>query len=212
MTNTEKNKYISAGVDDIDFYINEIKNREAGHTLYEKDRQIKVEIDMKNEGCFIDNAELGGKIDKVIFDNNNLLVIDLKTGKGFDSWDKAKTNSEKIKLHFYKYQLAYYHILLKKSKNYNNFNVKSLHLEFVEKDNNNKINILSIDSDNPEFKELVNRVESLIKIVYNKIINLDFPDINKYMIDKNNNQISDMDKVTLDNILQFEDDLLKNKI
>jgi hypothetical protein len=65
----------------------------------------------------------------------------------------------------------------------------------VEPLKNGKIAELSLEED-VEKKE---RVEKLSVIVYNKIKNLDFPNIDRYTKD-------------IDGIKQFEDDLLEGKI
>lgn len=207
----DKNKFLSLGKDNLDFYIKNINNRDINHILYENKKEVKVEIDMQSEGCNINGAELSGKIDKIIFDGDSLKIIDLKTGKGFESWDNAKDDFEKIKLHFFKYQLAYYYILLKRSRSYNHYKIKSLHLEFIEQDND-KIKILSFDAEDIEFLNIVKRLESLIVIVYNKIINLDFPDVSKYFKNKKGESIKSRDSIKLENIIEFEDDLLSGKI
>lgn len=211
LSKIDLDKYTKSGKANLEFYIHDLEKRGESHILFENKKEIKVEIDMNKEGCNIDGVEITGKIDKIIFDSNSIKIIDLKTGSSPISWDKGKSDYEKIKLHFYKYQLAYYYILIKRSRSYNKYNIDSLHLEFVEKDNNNNINILSIFTDNQEFLDTVSRVENLIKIVYNKIMNLDFVNISKYMLDKKGLTKS-IDKVKLEDIIAFEDDLLQNKI
>jgi DNA helicase-2/ATP-dependent DNA helicase PcrA len=178
-------KYLESGEEVLKKYIKYIEKRGIL-------KNTKVEVKFANEGVVLEKAKLTGNIDKIEFVDEEILVTDLKTGSQVYSWEEGSSDWEKTKMHFYKYQLAYYAILLENSQNYSKYKVKVCSLEFVEPDKNEKIENLPLLID----EELKNRVKSLIKIIYNKIQNLDFPDTSTYS--KN-----------YKGILAFEEDLLK---
>mgnify|MGYP003394332573 FL=1 len=93
-----------------------------------------VEMNFAKQSVMVNGAILTGKIDKVIKDQDGKwIVVDFKTGKGFDSFDKTKlTKYDKIKLHHYRYQLMMYKLLVDNSRDYNSQTVKEGVLEFVE--------------------------------------------------------------------------------
>lgn len=182
----------------------DIRQRDRGHKLlaqYYKDRSAffihtdQVEVDMKNEGVVVEGAHLTGKLDFLRVENKNLEIRDFKTGKAFSSWDRAKSDHEKIKLHNQKTQLIFYKILLENSNRFKDFPISALTLEYVEGDEDGNIIELSLE---PETQD-VERVKKLIGIVYKKIITLNFPTIENYSKDYKG-------------ILAFEEDLLSGKI
>ncbi len=182
----------------------DIRQRDRGHKLldqYYKERSDffvhtdQVEVDMKSEGVVVEKAHLTGKLDFLRVENEKLQVRDFKTGKAFSSWDRAKGDHEKIKLHNQKLQLIFYKILLENSNRFKEFSIDSLMLEYVEGDENENIVELALD---PEVGD-VERTKKLIGIVYKKIMALDFPNIEDYSKDYKG-------------ILVFEEDLLSGKI
>lgn len=54
------------------------------------------------------------------------------------------------------------------------------------------------------------RVKKLIKIVHQKIMNLDFPETNQYKVKDSDGE--EKEDYSLKNILAFEEDLLNGKI
>jgi hypothetical protein len=156
----------------------------------------KVETKFGTEGVMIDKVPATGNIDKMEILGSEIIVTDLKTGEAIDSWDeKGLSDYEKIKLHFFQYQLAYYALLIENSRSYNTYKIKAGNIEFLEADKNNKIIILPFEIT----QELKDRVKKLANVVYRKIQNLDFPDSNNY-------------PQNLKGILQFEEDLLSGKM
>jgi DNA helicase-2/ATP-dependent DNA helicase PcrA len=131
------------------------------------------EVDFKNEGVTLKDGDviipLTGKIDVLHYkDKSDIYVADYKTGKSFTDWVKGNSENEKIKLHFYKNQLVFYKILIKKSKTLNHLNVLGGVLEFIEGDSELRDLYLDITDDDVE------RLEGIIKGVYKRIMNHDF--------------------------------------
>ncbi len=157
----------------------------------------KVETKFSNEGVMIGEVKATGNIDRMEFvGGNEIIVTDIKTGESYTSFEeKGLGDYEKIKLHFYKYQLVYYALLIKNSRSFNSYKVKVGNIEFLEEDRNQKINVVPLVID----EELLKKVEALANIVYLKIMDLDFPKVDHY-------------PQNMKGILQFEEDLLNNKI
>ena len=171
---------------------------------------VLSEVDFKNEGVIVTDmqnrtAHLTGKIDK-IFKNENreYEVVDFKTGKPVVSW-QASEDDKKVKLNNYKRQLLFYKLLMENSSRYKNSVVAKGILQFVEPITEKtakgtikeKIVALDLDLKHPEIEEYdeYDRLKRLVCIVYDKIMNLDFPDVSGY--EKN-----------LKGIREFEDWLL----
>ncbi len=195
-------KYYESGIKNLEIYIKYLEEKE-----YKP--KTEVEVDFKNQGVSIDSTELTGKIDKIEIEGNKIKVTDLKTGKSFKDWTNGDNPYDKIKLHFFKYQLAFYKILLKNSRNYNEFDFDSGIIEFVEADNKNRINVLSLEN-NKEFEEIVERVKALTKVIYKKIMDLDFPDTSRYKINEKTGE--EKSEISLKDIERFEEDLLNGNI
>lgn len=153
----------------------------------------RIEVDMRDEGVMIGGAHLIGKLDLLRVQEDGYEVIDFKTGKAFTSWDEAKTDNDKIKLHKYRQQLIIYKLLLEHSIHYADKPVASLSLWFVEEPIMTKLVLDITDSE-------VERTKKLVEAVYKKITALDFVlDLSRY---------GDGYK----DLLQFEDDLIEGKI
>jgi DNA helicase-2/ATP-dependent DNA helicase PcrA len=153
----------------------------------------RIEVDMKDEGVMIGKAHIIGKLDLLRVRNTHYEVVDFKTGKAFSSWDEAKTDADKIKLHKYRQQLIFYKILLENSIHYKDMPVGRLSLWFVEEEEYTE---LVLDASNEE----VERTKKLIEAVYNKIVTLDItPDLSTY-------------PETFSGLLAFENDVLEGKI
>jgi DNA helicase-2/ATP-dependent DNA helicase PcrA len=153
------------------------------------------EVNFRNQGVVIGNAHLTGKIDKMVpISDSEISVHDFKTGKAKTDW-KGGSAYEKSLLYNYRRQLIFYKILVENSKDYGSkYQVHRGMLEFVEPKNDELIDL------NLEIAvEDVTRTTELIKIVYQKIRDLDFPDTSSY-------------KQNLKGIVDFEDDLLDGSI
>lgn len=160
-----------------------------------------VELNFAQQSVQIDGALLTGKIDKIIEDEEgNWTVVDLKTGKGFGSFDEPKLSEyEELKLHHYRSQLMMYKLLVENSRDHSRHMVTKGVLEFVEEEDRGKIQEIALVFDDSTRVEL-SRFKELVVAVYKKITALDLTiDISKY------------DK-SLDGIKDFEDDLIAGRI
>jgi hypothetical protein len=198
LSTSEFNKYLVSGKKNLDIYVKHLN--EVG-----LDSNDLVECNFAREGVNLGDVHASGKIDKMHFNQNSIEVTDLKTGKSSNSWEpKGSSNYEKIKLHFYQYQLAFYKLLIRNSRSFNTYDVKIGKIEFIEADEDGKINTLTLELND----ELVERVEKLAKVVWSKIHDLEFPDTTKWTHDEYGNE----KEVKLEDILEFEDELLKEYI
>ncbi len=150
----------------------------------------KIEFNFREQGVAIGEAQLTGKIDCLSQSGTEIVVHDFKTGQAIASWEPSDAY-EKIKAWKYRLQLAFYKLLVEHSRDFGGTNqVKRGIIEFVEPRRGHLIELM-LDID----QAYIERLTKLIEVVYDKIINLDFPDISKYSKD-------------FSGILQFEEDLL----
>ena len=177
---------IERGRDDLSSYYKNKKNK--------LDYSDICEFDFSSQGVNIDGADITGKLDRIHLseDDKTMKVYDYKTGKAFEKWDDS---NKKINSWEYKNQLVFYKLLAENSREFGGkFTVDTGVLEFVKPEDGELIELsLTIKSDN------VQKLQKLIKIVYQKIQNLDFPDTESYSKD-------------IKGILEFENDLLDGKI
>lgn len=198
MSPVDYNKYLQSGKDYLQNYLEDLKNRGV-------DIKTQVEVNFANEGVYIDGVHATGKIDKMEISGDIIKVTDLKTGKSFTDWEDGTSAHDKIKLHFFTYQLAYYALLIKNSRSYSNYNIEYGYIEFLESDKKTgDINILELKIT----KDLLDRVSKLANIVYKKVMNLDFPDTTKWIIDSEGKE----KEIKLKDILEFEEELLQENI
>ncbi|MCK5027186.1 MAG: ATP-dependent helicase [Candidatus Pacebacteria bacterium] len=175
--------FLKRGKDALTIYYNE--------RLSTFDPAHKIEVNFKDQGVVIGEAHITGKIDKMINAGGGAYeVVDFKTGHAVEKW-QGKTPYEKVKLHNYKRQLIFYKLLVENSRDFMQKGiVKTGKLEFLEP-KNKKIIDLSLEIDDVD----VERTKKLIEVVYQKIMNLDFPDVSEYSKD-------------LKGVLEFEDSLV----
>lgn len=151
-----------------------------------------IEVDFKDEGIILDGAHLTGKIDFLREAGSGYEVVDFKTGSAATSWDEAKDEYMKVKLHKYELQLYFYYILLRESGRFSHKSVDKLSLWFVEEFVDGKVSELRLEIQ----KDTLERYERLISKVYSLITSLDFPDVSKY-------------PKTYQGLLDFEADIIK---
>lgn len=132
-----------------------------------------AEYNFRNEGVFIGEAHLTGKIDKLIIDRKQktITIVDYKTGKkSYSSW------KHDTKLHKYRLQLYFYKILVEGSHTYAGFKVTDAYLEFVEPDEDGAINQLHLVFDEAEYA----RAKALIEAIWKRITSIDLPSVEGY--------------------------------
>ena len=136
----------------------------------------EIEVNFRYQGVNVEGALLTGKIDRINknTESKEIIVYDYKTGNPLDDW-KGMNDQGKIKAWKYSEQICFYKLLIENSRDYRNYNVNSGGLLFIDaKDNENKS--LSREITEGDIENL----KKLIAVVYNKIINLDYPDVSKY--------------------------------
>lgn len=183
-------QYKERGIESLKAFLKEKKNEF-------KESDI-VEFNFKDQGVEVSGANLAGKIDRIVdLGGGEFEVYDFKTGKAPKNDWTGREDYEKTKLHEYERQLIFYKLLVENSREFGDrTKVEKGILEFVEpRDTDGKIITLPLLIT----KEKTERLARLIGKVYEKIMNLDLPDISKYSQD-------------LKGILQFEEDLLGGKI
>lgn len=160
------------------------------------DMRDLVEADFKSEGVIVGDCPLTGKIDRISFlgeDDKILKVYDYKTGRPFDSWNPAD-DYLKRKAYEYRNQLIFYKLLIENSRSFHKHKVDSGGIDFITALEKKLVRLeLEIRAEDVE------RLKSLINVVYGKIMDLDFPDVSPY-------------PDNFKGIQAFEEDLLAGKI
>lgn len=185
----EEDKLIARGEKVLEQYYNLKKNDIKGEHI--------VELNFSKQSVMFKGALLTGKIDKIIEDENKeWVVVDLKTGKGFSSWEDSKQSAyDEIKLHHYRYQLMMYKVLVENSRDHHARTVKEGVLEFTEEEVDGAIQELSLSFEGKDMQHELERFMKLVVAVYTKIVSLDFPDTSTY-------------EESLSGIKEFEEDLI----
>ncbi len=162
---------------------------QRAHSFQKENRH---EVSFKHKGIMVDDVKLTGVIDKLVINEkaNTVTVVDFKTGKSYTAW---KNND--AKLHAYRRQLYMYKLMVEKSRAFSGYKVIGGQLEFVEPDEDGKVNILDLEFNDVEAEKII----SLIKSVWKHVMSLSFPDISAY-------------DQTHKGIVAFEHDLIEGKI
>lgn len=152
----------------------------------------QAEVNFRHQGVQLGDARLSGSLDVIDIDaeHKTIAIIDYKTGKPASSW-QGKTDFEKIKLHKYRQQLMFYHLLVQHSRDFSHLAIQNLSLQFVEPDTHGDFSTLSFAPTKDELETF----SKLIQAIWSHIQTLDFPDISQYSQDYKG-------------ILAFEKDLL----
>jgi hypothetical protein len=111
--------------------------------------------------------------------------VDFKTGSTYRSWKSD------IRLHKYALQLYCYKLLVEGSHTYRGYKVPSGRIEFIEPDDQGRVNSIELSFDDTETA----RVKRLLQTLWQRVQTLDLPDASAY------------DK-TITGIKQFETDLI----
>lgn len=138
----------------------------------------------KDEEYDVRQAHLNGAMDWVSFEISedgrsveSMKVVDFKTGSALESWDKNYQEYQKTKAWKYRNQLAFYYLLMKGHRKLSRVPIEECGLYFLEADEGAEY--LGLQVGNEELAKM----ERLVTIVYNRIINLDFPDVSIYTPD-----------------------------
>lgn len=143
-----------------------------------------AEKSFREEGVFLGDVHLGGKIDLLQIDSKakRITVVDYKTGGA---------SNDPAKLHRYSLQLYCYKLLVEGSHTFNTYTVDTGKLIFVEPGTNDKIVEHTITFTHDE----VDRVKALLSAMWQHVTELDLPDTTSY-------------GTTFADIKRFESDLL----
>ena len=137
----------------------------------------KAEVDFSSEHLFFEGIPITGKIDHLNIDEQNKL-IDIYDFKTSTISDRDKWHS-KESLYIYHFQLLFYRLLLKQSKFYHDYTVRSMNLLFTTPNRretldhpNGKFHKLTLTEEDIAKDDL--DFEDLIKAIYHQITTLDF--------------------------------------
>jgi DNA helicase II / ATP-dependent DNA helicase PcrA len=134
-----------------------------------------AEHNFKNEGVFVGEAHLGGKIDLIEVDQKTktVCVVDYKTGSWYAKWKSD------AKLHKYAEQLYAYKLLIEGSHRFKGYTVTSGRIEFIEPDGQGEIYHLPLEFEKPELE----RIQQLLQAMWKRVKALDLPEISRYSKD-----------------------------
>lgn len=155
----------------------------------------RSECNFAHEGVTVGDARLTGKVDLIRkLPNNQIAIVDYKTGKPMSDW-KAREDYSKIRAHLYQQQLTFYQLLANGSATFSTATVAQTGLQFVEPTDDGEILYLDYNVTT----EQLDRLTKLIQAVWQHVMDLNFPDTSKYPL-------------TLKGVQAFEDDLIEGKI
>lgn len=138
----------------------------------------------------IENVRLYGKLDRVDIHEQELAIIDYKTGKPLGSLF-TKDQTKAVKAWRHRMQLTFYCLLAQNSSRFNSYKQYTGKLIYLEASSPKEL----IREFSPSSQEL-EHLTKLATTVWQKIINLDFPDTSTY-------------PQTEKGIIEFENDLLQ---
>ena len=137
----------------------------------------KAEVDFGNEHLVFEGIPIVGKIDHLNIDEKNK-IIDLYDFKTSTISDKD-TWQNKESLFIYHFQLLFYRLLLKQSKNYCDYTVRSMNLLFTSPNRRETLDhpegkMHSIELTEADLIKSSIDFETLIHAIYHQIVTLDF--------------------------------------
>jgi DNA helicase-2/ATP-dependent DNA helicase PcrA len=144
----------------------------------------------RSEGAVLNGLRIGGKIDKLIIDNNlkQITIVDYKTSKAKTKWNEGDS------MYLNSHQLYFYKLLVERSTMFKNYKVAASQLEFIEPETKTN-SILPLTYTDKDQEYLIR----LIEAVWAHITDLNFPDVSAY-------------PTNLTGIKKFEKDLIEGKI
>ena len=134
-----------------------------------RDIRTDSERSFFTENILLGDTLIGGKIDRIEIDDKSktITVSDFKTSKPKFKWsDSDGTLNYKIQLYFYKF-------LIENSRDYAGFRVTKGRIDFISPDNSGFYHSLELEFDDNEAEQ----VKKLIAVVYQRIKDLDFPEL-----------------------------------
>jgi len=197
LENADEKRNYEKGIESIIRYYEILKSESKKILENNNEYKIETEFSFSKRGIVIGkDVEISGSIDKMIVEGDRLKIYDFKTGGTLESFDE-KSGYKSIKAHKYKYQLAFYKILLENDKLYKNYKIENFALHFLDEENKN-LEILECEITD----ELVERVKSLAIIVTNLMRDLKFKIGIEFMK-------SDIENQKVEDIIKFEDYILE---
>ncbi len=166
--------YLRIGKENLEFYYEQNKEN--------FDINSKPELNFRNQGVTVGEAKITGKIDLINFlEEGKIEVVDFKTGKPITSWGKGQ-DYEKVKSWKYEIQLVFYKLLIEGSREYSQKKVETGKIIFLDSKTKKFSETVILDKKiEPQETE---KLKKLIQAVHSKIMNLDFPSIDKYSKDQ----------------------------
>ncbi|MBT6142886.1 ATP-dependent helicase [bacterium] len=169
LSTLEYNQYLQKGSSNLTNYYNWHAQDFSQYDL--------AEYNMSSSNLYIEGFKISGSLDRVVFDfdKKRISVIDYKTGKPFDAFDKGSLSS-KLKSFKYKLQLTFYKYLLQNHPNYKKkYQFDSAYLHFLDAETKEQ-SILEYQPSDRDMEFLLQIISAVLK----KIKNLDFPDVSAY--------------------------------
>lgn len=143
------------------------------------------------KGIKLREALVGGKLDRIDYSKDHLIIVDYKTGRALPSFD-TKDQAKAVRAWRQRTQLIFYALLAKHHPLLSKYRVVEGQMVYIEAPTKGEL----VRSMVPTEAE-IGRLENLIEAIWIKVKNLDLPDVSKYSQD-------------IDGILKFEEDLLRS--
>ena len=144
------------------------------------------------QGAQLGAVRLGGKLDRVDISKDTIVISDYKTGTPLTSFE-TRDRTKAIKAWRHQSQLLFYTLLLRQSTYFTGKQTVRAQMLYVEAEDPKTL-ILDLQPS----QEAIERLQSLISVVWQHIMDLNFPDTSHY-------------PQTMAGISAFEADLLQRK-
>jgi DNA helicase II / ATP-dependent DNA helicase PcrA len=148
-----------------------------------RDIESKFEVERQFKNIKVGEALLAGNIDKMIFEDSKIIVVDYKTGKPLTEWERFKNGSKDgryesgdfkdYSFHKHQNQLLFYKLLVENSGSYGGHTVNTGRLEFPNVNDVHRYNFIPTLDLQLQQVEL-QKLERLIQAVWKRIMNFDF--------------------------------------
>ena len=145
--------------------------------------------EQKFKDVIVGKARIGGQLDRVDAVNGGLRVIDYKTGRSLHSFD-TKDKNKALKVYKHKLQLVFYALLLSQQSQADTIEGQMVYVEAG--------NQKDLTRSYTPTKDDIQRLRRLIEAVWQKIVQMELPDVSAYPPD-------------IEGIRAFEADLINPK-